>query len=53
VWPKLHFVGYVALGNSLRIGVGNNKVYAVNVLAVHVVNGIGAAAANTNHLDDG
>ncbi len=38
---------------GLGIGVADNKTASLDVLAVHVVHGIAAAAAHAHHFDDG
>jgi hypothetical protein len=43
-------LGLVAL-ECLRIGVGADELHPRHPVADHVVNGVAAAATNTNHLD--
>jgi hypothetical protein len=48
----LYFIGHFAQGNGLRIGIADDEVHTFYILAIHVVNGIAAAATYTYHFDD-
>jgi hypothetical protein len=41
------------LRDGLRIGVTDNKIHALNIQAVHVVNSIAAATTHTHYFDNG
>ena len=45
----------VSIGNSqcLRVGVDSDELDAANALFDHAVDGVGATATYTHHLDDG
>ena len=48
---ELYGLVRVAAAQRLRVGVGANEFNALHTAVDHVVYGIAAAAANTNHLD--
>src|SRR5579862_1017975 len=52
VWPQLDPVGHTALGDGLCIRIANNKIYALDALAVHIVDSIAPTAPDANHFDD-
>jgi len=48
---QLHQGGGTAAVQGLRVGVGDDEVHPLHTLADHVLHGIAAAAAHTDHLD--
>ena len=51
--PQLQVGWYRRTIESLVVCIAHNKRHIVNALVVHVVNGIAATTAHTNHFDDG
>src|SRR5690606_24788604 len=51
--PQLYFVGHGAVCNRLCVGIANDEVHPVDVLAEHVVHRVATTATNANDLDDG
>jgi hypothetical protein len=53
VRAQLHQRARVAAVQGLCVGVGADELHARHTLVDHVVDGVAAAAANTDHLDLG
>jgi hypothetical protein len=41
------------LSQRLRVGIANNKIAALDILAKHVVDGIASSSAYADHFNDG
>ena len=53
VGAQQHTVGHRRFIKLLTVGVQYDKRHALDILHVHVVDGIITATAHTHHLDDG
>ena len=53
VLPHLNLHGYLTYLEGLRVGVAHDKAAALDILAVHVVDGVAASAAYAYHFDNG
>ena len=53
VWPQLDLIGHTALRYGLGIGITNDEIHSLYVLAEHMVYCIAATTTHTNDLDDG
>ena len=53
VGAQQHAVGHRRLVELLPVGIQYDKRHALDILQIHVVDGVVTATANAHHLDDG